>query len=75
MFQAKYQNSTSSPVWKSFKIAGIVKSCIMPHCSTVDKNNFKRLASVVIKLKLENCLNVLKIVSKEPVDRLLLIKD
>ena len=47
----------------------------MPHCSTVDKNNFKRLASVVIKLKLENCLNVLKIVSKEPVDVLLLIKD
>jgi len=32
-------------------------------------------SSVVIKLKLENCLNVLKIVSKEPVDILLLIKD
>ena len=29
----------------------------------------------MIKLKLENCLNVLKIVSKEPVDILLLIKD
>jgi len=27
----------------------------------------------MIKLKLENCLNVLKIVSKEPVDILLLI--
>jgi len=32
-------------------------------------------SSVMIKLKLENCLNVLKIVSKEPVDILLLIKD
>ena len=29
----------------------------------------------MIKLKLENCLNVLKIVSKKPVDILLLIKD
>jgi len=29
----------------------------------------------MIKLKLENCLNVLKIVSKESVDILLLIKD
>jgi len=29
----------------------------------------------MIKLKLENCLNVLKIVSKEPVDILLLLKE
>jgi len=29
----------------------------------------------MIKLKLENCLNVLKIVSKEPAGVLLLIKD
>jgi len=29
----------------------------------------------MIKLKSENCLNVLKIVSKEPVDVLLSIKD
>ena len=34
-----------------------------------------RQYSVMIKLKLENCLNVLKIVSKEPVDVLLLITD
>ena len=34
-----------------------------------------RGSSVMIKLKLENCLNVLKIVSKEPFDILLLIKD
>jgi len=34
-----------------------------------------RQPSVVIKLKLENCLNVLKIVSKEPVAILLSIKD
>jgi len=34
-----------------------------------------RQSSVMIKLKLENCLNVLKIVSKEPVDILLLIKN
>jgi len=34
-----------------------------------------RQSSVMIKLKLENCLNVLKIVSKEPVDILLLLKE
>jgi len=38
----------------------------MPLHGTGNQNNFERSASVVIKFKSENCLNVLKIVNKEP---------
>ncbi len=45
----------------------------MPLYGTADQNDFEQSASVVIKFKSENCLNVLKIVNKEPIPILLLI--
>ena len=42
---------------------------------TGNQNNFEQSASVVIKFKSENCLNVLKIVNKEPDTISLYIKD
>ena len=49
----------------------LVKNSTMPFRGTGNQNNFEQWASVVIKFKPENCLNVLKIVNKEPIDILL----
>lgn len=43
----------------------------MPLRGTADENDFEQSASVIIKFKAENCLNVLKIVNKEPIAILL----